>query len=118
MADITVFRLIRNQISQPFCIEFFSIIIKAGSTDKDLGIAGPAQTFVTLRAVGWYVYKISFLSPDDVGEKFVQAVVGSGEVTGAFHIRMNCNCSKSIRCYFVDPTGKCIYPNVAEAPEG
>lgn len=43
MADITVFRLVRSQISQPFCIEFFSIIIKAGSTDKDLGIAGPAQ---------------------------------------------------------------------------
>ena len=71
MAHIAVLPLVGSQISQPFREEFFGIIVQACGAHKYLGVSGPAEAFIPLRAVGRDVDKIPLLPPDDVVKETV-----------------------------------------------
>ena len=86
MTYITIFRLVGSQIGKPFGVEFFGIVIQTGCADKYLRIPGPSQTLVSLGTICWYIYKISFLSPDDIRKKLIQFWVGTAQITGTFHV--------------------------------
>jgi hypothetical protein len=55
---------------------------------KNLGIAGPAQPFVSLWAVGGDVEEVVFLSPHDVVVQLIEQRVRAGKLAGRWHVRM------------------------------
>ena len=55
--------LVSRDVLHPFCEETGGIHIEAGSGTKNLRIAGPSHTFVSLRAVRRHVQKVAALTP-------------------------------------------------------
>ena len=63
--------------------------MECGSANEDLGIAGPAEPLVALRAIGGHIEEVSSQSPPDV---FVQAVDGgirTPEPSGRPHVSVH-----------------------------
>jgi hypothetical protein len=73
------------EVDQPLGEEACDIEIAGGGGDEELGIAGPAEALVALRAIGGDLEIIALLTPDDVVKELVDACVGAFEHAGAIH---------------------------------
>jgi hypothetical protein len=88
MRHTAAWQLVRAQIAQPFGEEAGGVHIEASGTDKDLGVAGPTQALVTLRAVGGHVDKVAFLTPNDIVLQLVDERARAFKGTGWRRVRM------------------------------
>ena len=71
--------LIGGHVLQPFGVEGRDIGVEAGGAGEDLGIAGPAQALIALRAVGRDVHEIAFLAPLNVVLQLIDHRIGALE---------------------------------------
>jgi len=97
MRNRTVILLIEGEILEPFGIKCGGIVIERSGAGKDLGVTGPTQALISLRAIRGDIEEISFLPPDDVVLKLVQELIGSFKSTGGLNRRMDNTPVKSSR---------------------
>src|SRR6516164_11469387 len=95
--------LIERDVFQPLGVKGGGVVIERGRARKDLSIAGPAETFIALRAVCRHIEKISFLAPDDVVLQLVEKRIRSLEQARPGDGRMHDNARKVLRVYFARP---------------
>ncbi len=90
--------------------------VEAGGADEHLGVAGPAQPLVALRAIGGHFQEIALLAPEDIVLQLVEHRVGalkrcrSGGVSECTTIPVIASASRR--------AGKAAHLDVAEAVEG
>jgi len=104
--------LLGCHIPQPFAEKAFDIKIKGSRADKYLRVAGPAQPFVALRAIGRNIEKIVLLAPDNILIQPIEQRAGGDHLPGAPQLGVNHNGSEARKIRFV---GERIEPDVAEA---
>ena len=75
--------LIEGKILQPARPELLRVEEGAGRRRKRLGVAGPSQPLVSLRAVGWYRDEVAPLRPDHVLVQLVQGGLRALEPTAS-----------------------------------
>src|SRR5262249_49192059 len=63
------------EIDRPLREERRDVEVVRSRRDEELRIAGPAEAFITLRAIGGDFDVVSLLAPDDVVEKLVDDFV-------------------------------------------
>ena len=73
--NLTVGKLIRRHVLEPLAEETLHVAVERSRTEEDLCIARPAQTLVTLRAVGRYVDEIAAKAPLYVALELVNQIV-------------------------------------------
>ena len=78
--------LVRGHVAQPLREEAGHVHVEARGAREGLGIPGPAQPLVPLRAVGGHVEEVALLSPEDVVLELVQQRVRRGELPGHRHV--------------------------------
>ena len=66
-----------GEVEQPFVQEVGDVELVGGGGGVDGDVAGPAEPFVALRAVGGYVEEVALLTPHRVGDQLVDAGVGA-----------------------------------------
>ena len=74
-----------GDVEEPFVEEVGDVELVGGGGGVGGDVAGPAEPFVALRAVGGDVEEVAFLAPDGVGDELVDARVGAFEPAGAGH---------------------------------
>ena len=84
--DSAVFPLLRRHIMEPLGKESFHIKIVAGGLHEHLGISGPAQPLIPLRAVRRHIQEISLLSPENVGDQLVDHGIPRPDISGLFNV--------------------------------
>ncbi len=63
----------------PLVEESATSMLKLARADKDLRVAGPAEAFVALRAVGGDFEEVALLAPDDVVLELLEQGMRAGE---------------------------------------
>ena len=107
--------LINGHIAQPLFHELLNIEVDGGGAAEHLGVAGPAQTLVTLGAVGGDVQIVGLLTPDDVVIQLVDLFVAAAVRTGALHIGIDGDGGEVCQIHSFE--GILGQPDVAEALE-
>ena len=83
-------------IRQPLGEKRGGISMEHRGLGKDLGIGGPAGSFVTLRAVGGDIERISTKAPIDILDEFIQERIIAGKCQGRRQVRVEDNCRPRI----------------------
>src|SRR5208337_257351 len=102
--DRTVIFLIEGDVLKPFGIKRGGIVIEGSGAGKGLGISGPTQSLIPLRAIRGDVEEIPFLPPDDVVLKLAQQLIGSFKGTGGLNRRMDNHAREAIERGCSGPT--------------
>ena len=103
------------EIEQPFREEPRHLHVEGGGANEDLGIAGPAEALVALRAVRGHVHEVAALAPDDVALKLVQVGIRAAEGSRLGHVGVEHHARELLDgALFQLPR----YLHVAEAVEG
>ncbi len=81
--------MIGSQVSQPFSIETSGIHIETSRRGKDLCIAGPSQTLITLGTIGRDIQEVTPEAPLYVFLQTVNQRIGTFKITCRNQVRMN-----------------------------
>ncbi len=74
------------QVLQPFAEKFAHVVVERRRSNEDLRVAGPAETFVALRAVGRDIEEIPAQAPADVAVEAVEQRIRATELSGRLHV--------------------------------
>ncbi len=80
-----------GHIAGPLGEESGDVQVEGGGADKHLGIPGPAQALISLRAVGGHVDEIALLTPKDIVLELVEERVGAFERSDGFELGVDDN---------------------------
>ena len=94
--DRTIGLLGIGDVALPFVEESRDIAIPCGGADENLGITGPTETFVALRAIGGHFEEVPALAPIDVALKLIDERIATGEITGARGVAVEHNSSDRV----------------------
>src|SRR3954451_13584836 len=99
---------------EPFRKKGSNVHQKRCRADKHLGVPGPTETFIPLRAVGRNIEEVALLSPKDVMLQLVHKRVRTGELPCPFHGRMQHDTREILQ-----PNGlvETVKPDIPEALE-
>ena len=92
MGSRTVLELRFPLVPEPLAEERGNVHIECGGGTEDLRIAGPAETLVTLRAVGRDFKEIVALSPADIAVKLIDFRLPALKGAGCLQLRMQYDC--------------------------
>ena len=79
-----------HEVDHPLGEELGDILIITTRADKDLSVAGPAEAFIALWAVGGNFEVVRALTPDDVLLDFIHHRVRTFKGAGLWRIRIEC----------------------------
>jgi hypothetical protein len=88
VGDRAVLVLRVPQVEQPFPQEAADVVVERRGGREDLRVAGPAEAFVALRAVGRHREEVAALAPDDVLLQLGEALVGVAVLADLLHRRV------------------------------
>ena len=100
---------------QPLGKELLHIVVVAGRLDKNLRVAGPAEAFVPLGAVGGNVEEIALLTPENIGDQLIEHRIGGFDFPGLSNVGINGDRGK---LRDIGRAGKCRQPDIPKAEEG
>ena len=98
-----------------FAGECGEVHVVGGGAPKDLGIGGPAQAFIALRAVGGDADEVGALAPEDVAPKLVDQGAAGFELGGEGCCGVEDDALDRIECGLVGKAGEF---EIAVAVEG
>ena len=116
MGSRTVFELRFPLVPEPLAEECGDVHIECGGGTEDLRVAGPAETLVTLRAVGRDFKEIVALSPADIAVKLIDFRLPALKGAGCLQFRVQYDCRDFD---FIRRTGelKSVHLRIAETVE-
>jgi len=75
-------------VAHPLAEEPADVVVEGRRARERLGVTGPAEPLVALRAVGGDREEVAALTPDDVRLQLRQVLIRAGEITDRLHRRV------------------------------
>ena len=115
VGDAALLVLVGRDVGQPLGEEPGHVHVEARGVGEGLGVPGPPQPLVALRAVGRHVEEVALLPPLDVVLELVQQRVRGGELPGHRHVGVDDDAGQAVERRLAGPARD---RHVAEALEG
>ena len=75
-----------TQVLQPLAEKFAHVVVERRRSNEDLRVAGPAETFIALRAVGRDIEEIPAQAPADIAVEAIEQRIRAAKLSGRLHV--------------------------------